>query len=177
MDILPFNILPVLYWICIRSHWKYTQIKATIVASHILVLYVLYFCCLTWNVGHTMNGMVFLVVYNFCIFDSPSLSCQQVIKAWWSLVVILPVAETVCKTFADQCLSNVDVSALLFPFCICIRFLLLGNIWRMQPKIVMCRLSINYVRMNIVSYDNCFTQYKHNLKEMNKEITNTVRKL
>jgi len=41
------------------------------------------------NVGHTMNGMVFLVVYtfciffvvyNFCIFDSPSFSCQQVIE-------------------------------------------------------------------------------------------------
>ena len=118
MDILPFSNLPVLYWICIRNHWKYTQIKAveaTIVASHILVLYVLYFCCLTWNVGHTMNGMVFLVVYNFCIFDCPSLSRP----AWWSQVVILPMAETVCKTFPDQCLSNVDVSALLFPFCIC----------------------------------------------------------
>ena len=154
MDILPFSNLQVLYWICIRSHWKYTQIKAveaTIVdcgQSHTcticIVLWELHLwswryelqkrqklfcsCCLTWNVGHTMNVMVFLVVYNFCIFDSPSLSCQQVIEAWWSLVIIQPMAETVCKTFADQRLSNVDVSALLFPFCICICFLLLGNI-------------------------------------------------
>ena len=35
----------------------------------------------------------------------------------------------------------------------------------------------NYVRMNIVLYDNCFTQCKHNLKEMNKEIINTVKEI